>query len=167
MADDPTSVDCPTTAADVTATGEATTRLGGDRDPDEGPNTRLYTQEGNQYHGIFSITGGTVNQGNFMTISESNDLFPHRSNRLLQKTYVNSYQLDDYDSYNRKVLEWLSPLTFEDKQTDVYGGCQPEYWTWLFDVVKFKDWSRGGKGDFLFCPGMGKSLWKRMLCGSN
>lgn len=153
MADDPTRVDETTTAAHPTIADEATIRLADGRHPKDDPHARSYRQEGSQYHAPTNVTGRFVFQGNFMNISESNKLLPHSSTLLL----TDCYQIDVDDPDNQRLLEWLSPLTFEDKQVDVYGVCQPEYWTWLFDDVKFKAWCQGRKSHFLLCPGMGRS----------
>ncbi|KAA6414318.1 MAG: hypothetical protein FRX48_02681 [Lasallia pustulata] len=128
MTDDSKRVDDLTTRADPTTADDPTAPLDNGIHPDEPPHTRLHSQEGNHYHGPTNVTGGSLIQGNVMSICQSNESFPQRPGTLLRTPHIDSYQPDEDNPQYRHVVKWLSPLSFQEKQIDVYGACQPEYW---------------------------------------
>lgn len=60
-------------------------------------------------------------------------------------------QSDEQD----KILEWLSPLEFTEKQRDISSKRHPGTGRWLLQSSEFETWSRrGGRSDnILWCPG--------------
>ncbi|KAJ7444159.1 hypothetical protein FB451DRAFT_1413275 [Mycena latifolia] len=70
-------------------------------------------------------------------------------------------QKDTIDAEKRqKILDWMSPLNFLQRQADVYGTLQPGTGKWLLGEAQFQDWE-SGPGKVLFChgiPGAGKTV---------
>ncbi|KAJ7444177.1 ankyrin repeat domain-containing protein [Mycena latifolia] len=70
-------------------------------------------------------------------------------------------QKDTIDAEKRqKILDWMSPLNFLQRQADVYGTLQPGTGEWLLGEAQFQDWE-SGPGKVLFChgiPGAGKTV---------
>ncbi|KAJ7879750.1 hypothetical protein B0H14DRAFT_2566600 [Mycena olivaceomarginata] len=64
-----------------------------------------------------------------------------------------------------KIIDWLSPLNFFQRQADILKTWQPGTGDWLFADHKFKDWE-SSSGGILWCrgiPGAGKTV----LSGGN
>ncbi|KAJ7483657.1 hypothetical protein FB451DRAFT_1170245 [Mycena latifolia] len=60
----------------------------------------------------------------------------------------------------QKILDWMSPLNFLQRQADVFGALQSGTGEWLLSNTVFKDWE-SGSGKVLFCrgiPGAGKTV---------
>ncbi|KAJ7444220.1 ankyrin repeat domain-containing protein [Mycena latifolia] len=46
----------------------------------------------------------------------------------------------------QKILDWMSPLNFLQRQADVYGTLQPGTGEWLLGEAQFQDWESGPAG---------------------
>ncbi|KAJ7444183.1 ankyrin repeat domain-containing protein [Mycena latifolia] len=60
----------------------------------------------------------------------------------------------------QKILDWMSPLNFFQRQADVFGALQSGTGEWLISNTVFQDWE-SGSGKVLFCcgiPGAGKTV---------
>ncbi|KAJ7444171.1 ankyrin repeat domain-containing protein [Mycena latifolia] len=70
-------------------------------------------------------------------------------------------QKDIIDAEKRqKILDWMSPLNFFQRQADVFGALQSGTGEWLLSNTVFQDWE-SGSGKVLFCrgiPGAGKTV---------
>ncbi|KAJ7476790.1 hypothetical protein FB451DRAFT_1366381 [Mycena latifolia] len=70
-------------------------------------------------------------------------------------------QKDIIDAEKRqKILDWMSPLNFLQRQADVLSALQPGTGEWLLSDTVFQDWE-AGSGKVLFChgiPGAGKTV---------
>lgn len=108
-------------------------------------------EEGSNFSGTISANGGSVFQGNVsgrsVNISKSFHLH-HKRSKLTSS--------DIGDPLRKKILDWLSPLSFKDKQADVFSKRRPGTGSWFLDTDKFQSWSQGEKGSTLLCPGIRK-----------
>lgn len=62
------------------------------------------------------------------------------------------------DAHLQKVLSWLSPLNFRQKESEVLSLAENS--SWVLDTTEFKSWC-AGEARFLWCngaPGAGKSV---------
>ncbi|KAL8792138.1 MAG: hypothetical protein Q9195_005234 [Heterodermia aff. obscurata] len=62
--------------------------------------------------------------------------------------------------HNRRIIEWLSPLSFSAIQKDTLQKRENGTSTWILEDPRFKQWSVGG-GGVLCCqgiPGSGKTI---------
>ncbi|KAJ7435630.1 hypothetical protein FB451DRAFT_1379315 [Mycena latifolia] len=70
-------------------------------------------------------------------------------------------QKDIIDAEKRqKILDWMSPLNFFQRQADVFGALQSGTGEWLLSNAVFQEWE-SGSGKVLFChgiPGAGKTV---------
>ncbi|KAJ7435625.1 ankyrin repeat-containing domain protein [Mycena latifolia] len=60
----------------------------------------------------------------------------------------------------QKILDWMSPLNFLQRQADVFGALQSGTGEWLLSNTVFQDW-KSGSGKVVFCrgiPGAGKTV---------
>ncbi|KAJ7476778.1 ankyrin repeat domain-containing protein [Mycena latifolia] len=60
----------------------------------------------------------------------------------------------------QKILDWMSPLNFLQRQADVLSALQSGTGEWLLSNTVFQDWE-SGSGQVLFCrgiPGAGKTV---------
>ncbi|EGO00913.1 hypothetical protein SERLA73DRAFT_178911 [Serpula lacrymans var. lacrymans S7.3] len=60
----------------------------------------------------------------------------------------------------RKLADWLTPLNFRQKQSEVYGKRREGTGDWVLDDERFKEWQAGDKRT-LWCsgiPGAGKTV---------
>jgi hypothetical protein len=55
---------------------------------------------------------------------------------------------------NQDVLDWLSPLNFWPRQSDLLDRRKEGTGGWLFRASKFEDWL-SGEEKTLWCPGIG------------
>ncbi|KAJ7487066.1 ankyrin repeat domain-containing protein [Mycena latifolia] len=53
----------------------------------------------------------------------------------------------------QKILDWMSPLNFLQRQADVFGALQPGTGEWFLSNAVFQEWE-SGSGKVLFCPGI-------------
>ncbi|KAJ7434230.1 ankyrin repeat domain-containing protein [Mycena latifolia] len=80
-----------------------------------------------------------------------------------QDSILNTVQVqkDTIDAEKRqKILDWMSPLNFLQRQADVYGTLQPGTGEWLLREAQFQDWE-SHSGKVLLCrgiPGAGKTV---------
>ena len=110
-----------------------------------------YVQEGSHFSGTIFADGGSVFQGNVsggsVNISGSIHL-NHKGCRLM---------LSDFgDSLRKNILDWLSPLSFKDKQAAVFSSRRPGTGSRFLATDAFQSWSHGKKGSTLLCPGIRK-----------
>ncbi|KAJ7483655.1 ankyrin repeat domain-containing protein [Mycena latifolia] len=74
---------------------------------------------------------------------------------------VSQKQISNQDTERqRKLLDWMSPLNFFQRQADVLSALQPGTGEWLLSNTVFQDWE-SGSGKVLFCrgiPGAGKTV---------
>lgn len=64
-------------------------------------------------------------------------------------------QLERRDEEFEKILSWLSPVSFQDKQADVLQSVQPGTGKWFLESDKFRNWL-SGDASLLWCPGIRK-----------
>jgi len=59
---------------------------------------------------------------------------------------------------NQKILSWLSHLSFEDKQKDIFSKHHPGTGEWFLNKDEFKEWRDSGLDEpsILWCPGIRK-----------
>ena len=55
----------------------------------------------------------------------------------------------------QKVIDWMSPLDFREKQEEVLADREPDTGRWFFQSPKFKDWV-DGRTKVLWCHGIRK-----------
>ena len=57
---------------------------------------------------------------------------------------------------NKKILKWLSPLSFHEKQRDILSKHHPGTGRWFLGLDPFKAWRDGDvtKPSVLWCPGI-------------
>ncbi|KAJ7137873.1 ankyrin repeat-containing domain protein [Mycena epipterygia] len=74
---------------------------------------------------------------------------------------VGQKQMSGQDTEKRqKILDWISPLNFLQRQTDVFSSLEPGTGEWLLADAGFQEWT-AGSGTVLFCrgmPGAGKTV---------
>ncbi|KAJ7483613.1 ankyrin repeat domain-containing protein [Mycena latifolia] len=74
---------------------------------------------------------------------------------------VGQKQISNQDTERqRRILDWMSPLNFLQRQADVYGTLQSGTGEWLLGEAQFQDWE-SGSGKVLLCrgiPGAGKTV---------
>ena len=58
---------------------------------------------------------------------------------------------------DRTIIDWLSPLKFEAKQSDVLSSRSGSTGTWILETEEFKNWAVGS-GKTLWCTGIRKSV---------
>ena len=58
---------------------------------------------------------------------------------------------------DRTIIDWLSPLNFWAKQSDVLSSRSGSTGTWILETEEFKDWA-AGSGKTLWCTGIRKSV---------
>ncbi|KAJ7483618.1 ankyrin repeat-containing domain protein [Mycena latifolia] len=81
---------------------------------------------------------------------------------------VGQKQISSQDTERqRRILDWMSPLNFLQRQADVYGTLQSGTGEWLLGEAQFQDWE-SGSGKVLLChgiPGAGKTVlvWVMVL----
>jgi hypothetical protein len=56
-----------------------------------------------------------------------------------------------------EISEWLSDLTFEEYQKELYKTCTAGTGKWFLESPEFKNWLEGGSRE-LWCPGNGTWL---------
>jgi hypothetical protein len=58
----------------------------------------------------------------------------------------------------REILQWLSPLNFQQRQRDILAKRYPETGSWFLNLDKFRSWRDGDatKSSTLWCPGIRK-----------
>ncbi|KAF7347221.1 Ankyrin repeat-containing protein [Mycena venus] len=70
-------------------------------------------------------------------------------------------QKQHHDAAKReKIIEWMSPLNFFQRQADIFSTLQPGTGEWLLADSRFQDWL-SGFGKILWCrgmPGSGKTV---------
>ncbi|KAJ7476775.1 ankyrin repeat-containing domain protein [Mycena latifolia] len=70
-------------------------------------------------------------------------------------------QKDTIDAEKRqKILDWMSPLNFLQRQADIFNALQSGTGEWLLGKAGFQEWE-SGSGKVLFChgiPGAGKTV---------
>ncbi|KAF3082326.1 hypothetical protein TWF103_003363 [Orbilia oligospora] len=52
-----------------------------------------------------------------------------------------------------EILNWLTPIDYDDQQTDYFNKRQQGTGQWLLDSTEYQSWLRTGK-QILFCPGI-------------
>jgi hypothetical protein len=59
---------------------------------------------------------------------------------------------------NRKILTWLSQMSFEDKQRDILSKRHPRTGEWFLEFDEFQKWrdSDPDTPSILWCPGIRK-----------
>ncbi|KAJ7474244.1 hypothetical protein FB451DRAFT_286152 [Mycena latifolia] len=65
----------------------------------------------------------------------------------------------------KKILDWITPLNFFQRQADIFSSWQPGTGIWLLSHAQFKTWE-SGSGEVLWCqgiPGAGKSVLSSMV----
>jgi len=55
--------------------------------------------------------------------------------------------------YRQVILDWLTPIDYAPKQSDIFRGRQKGTGQWLLDSDIFKNWASQSK-QTLFCPGI-------------
>ena len=66
---------------------------------------------------------------------------------------------------NRKILKWISTLSFEEKQTDILSKRHPGTGEWLLEQDEFQSWRNNVRDvpSVLWCPGISKLLHASLL----
>lgn len=61
---------------------------------------------------------------------------------------------------HQEILNWISKLSFEEKQTDILSKCHPGTGKWLLNHESFQNWRNGVRDEpsALWCPGIRKPL---------
>jgi hypothetical protein len=63
------------------------------------------------------------------------------------------------DEKRQKILQWLSPLTMDQKQQDTYSRHQESTGRWLLEKKEFVNWLETDEsGGTIWCPGNRKYL---------
>ncbi|KAJ7435622.1 ankyrin repeat domain-containing protein [Mycena latifolia] len=79
---------------------------------------------------------------------------------------IQQKQISNKDTEKQqKILEWMSPLNFLQRQADVIGALQSGTGEWLLSDPVFQDWE-SGSGKVLFCrgiPGAGKTVLASLI----
>ncbi|KAJ7444224.1 ankyrin repeat domain-containing protein [Mycena latifolia] len=74
---------------------------------------------------------------------------------------IRQKQISNQDTERQqKILDWMSPLNFLQRQADVFGALQSGTGEWLLGNAVFQEWE-SGSGKVLFChgiPGAGKTV---------
>ena len=62
-----------------------------------------------------------------------------------------------------RIIDWLSPLNFRAKQSDVRRSRSGSTGMWVLETGEFKNWTIGS-GNTLWCTGIRKSVpcWNRL-----
>ncbi|KAF7507610.1 hypothetical protein GJ744_010280 [Endocarpon pusillum] len=78
------------------------------------------------------------------------------STRLEVKEVRKEHQQWHAAERNRKILRWLSHLSFEEKHRDILSKLHPGTGQWLLDSDQFKAWRNGHQDSppNLWCPGI-------------
>jgi hypothetical protein len=65
-------------------------------------------------------------------------------------------------------MEWMTPLNFFQRQSDVFGTWQVGTGEWLLEDPSLKDWE-SGSGEILWCHGMRAdvSIWLHLALHSS
>ncbi|KAJ7444200.1 hypothetical protein FB451DRAFT_77212 [Mycena latifolia] len=77
-----------------------------------------------------------------------------------QKETILEAQFTTEAEKQQKILDWMSPLNFFQRQADVFGALQSGTGEWLLGNAMFQEWE-SGSGKVLFChgiPGAGKTV---------
>jgi hypothetical protein len=62
------------------------------------------------------------------------------------------------DNYER-IVNWISPLNFFQRQADVFSSWQPGTGSWLLAHPQFRDW-KCSPGSVLWCYGIRENLFE-------
>jgi hypothetical protein len=60
----------------------------------------------------------------------------------------------DAEADREKLIEWMSPLNFFERQLDIFSNWQPGTGDWLLSDTKFKEWECATGTAALWCRGM-------------
>lgn len=101
------------------------------------------------FNDMFSIDAMTLGLAAYMEIREA---------RREQKEWHNAGE-------NRKILKWISTLSFEEKQTDILSKRHPGTGEWLLEQDEFQSWRNNVRDvpSVLWCPGISKLLHASLL----
>ncbi|KAJ7190338.1 ankyrin repeat-containing domain protein [Mycena pura] len=91
------------------------------------------------------------NEGKVSTIAEVSERLEGGQNRFLQT-------MDD--AQRTKLIQWLSPINFFQRQAEILDLRKPGTGEWLLRDTRFKQWETGS-GGILWCrgmPGAGKTV---------
>lgn len=65
----------------------------------------------------------------------------------------NRYEVQYRDEEARKIIRWISSISFRARHADVLESVQPGTGTWLLHHEMFRSWVKGNI-DILWCPGI-------------
>ncbi|KAL8853778.1 MAG: hypothetical protein Q9221_001421 [Calogaya cf. arnoldii] len=68
---------------------------------------------------------------------------------------------DDHASRRERIISWLSPINFRQKQEDVFHDAHPGTGQWFLDSEQFKRWLNAEPSEHMWChgaPGSGKPV---------
>jgi hypothetical protein len=62
-------------------------------------------------------------------------------------------------SESREILDWLSKLSFNDRQNDLFSKLHPGTAEWIFKTEAFMEWQKAGRDQCqtIWCPGIRES----------
>ncbi|KAF4625748.1 hypothetical protein G7Y89_g12415 [Cudoniella acicularis] len=81
--------------------------------------------------------------------------WPFTEKEVQKEVFRKEYNEWHAKTSERKILEWLSPLTFEDKHSDIASKRQPGTAGWVLQSTSFRTWMEGKSSSdkTIWCPG--------------